>query len=85
MHRTQPPGDYPRPDPVHPFPLPPVERLIRLGEVLSMTGESRTQCYAHVSTGLHPAPRKDGRASLWVLSEVQAYVTQKIARLPRKS
>lgn len=68
-----------------PYAHAPGERLIRLPELLSITGESRTQCYENISTGLHPAPRKDGRASLWVMSEVQAYVAQKIARLPRKA
>ena len=62
----------------------PGERLIRLPELLSITGESRTQCYENIGSGLHPAPRKDGRASLWVLSEVSQYIAQKIARLPRK-
>ena len=63
---------------------PPVERLIRLNEVLTYTGEARTTCYDNIAAGTHPAPLKDGRASLWKLSEVHAYVAQKIARLPRK-
>jgi predicted DNA-binding transcriptional regulator AlpA len=62
----------------------PVERLIRLNEVLTYTGEARTTCYDNIASGIHPAPLKDGRASLWKLSEVHAYVEQKIARLPRK-
>ena len=62
----------------------PVERLIRLNEVLTYTGEARTTCYDNIAAGIHPAPLKDGRASLWKLSEVHAYVAQKIARLPRK-
>ena len=70
---------------INPHAPAPVERFVRLPELLSITGESRTQCYENISSGLHPAPRKDGRASLWVMSEVQAYVAQKIARLPRKA
>ena len=62
----------------------PLERLIRIGEVLTYTGEARTTCYDNIAAGIHPAPLKDGRASLWKLSEVHAYVAQKIARLPRK-
>lgn len=60
------------------------ERLIRINEVMAMTGESRTACYDNIAAGIHPKPLKDGRASLFRLSEVQAYVAQKIARLPRK-
>jgi predicted DNA-binding transcriptional regulator AlpA len=62
----------------------PGERLIRLAETLSMTGESRSTCYENIAAGIHPAPLKDGRASLWRLSEIDGYVRQKIARLPRK-
>jgi predicted DNA-binding transcriptional regulator AlpA len=84
MHQTNPPGTAPHDTPANPQASTVVERFVRLPELLSITGESRTQCYENISTGLHPAPRKDGRASLWVMSEVQAYVAQKIARLPRK-
>ena len=61
------------------------ERLIRLPEVIVITGLSRTQVYEKVNTGELPAPIKDGRSSRWVLSEVQAYVANKIATLPRKA
>lgn len=84
MHPSNPPKSAAHAATLTPYARPPGERLIRLPELLSITGESRTQCYENISTGLHPAPRKDGRASLWVMSEVQAYVAQKIARLPRK-
>ncbi|MFZ2648560.1 MAG: hypothetical protein WA210_00510 [Burkholderiaceae bacterium] len=73
---------------VKPYELTPGERLIHLSEVLSITGESRTSAYenmAHPDPELrHPLPIKDGRSSLFLLSEVQAYTAKKIARLPRK-
>lgn len=84
MHPSQPPESATHAATLTTYAHAPGERLIRLPELLSITGESRTQCYENISTGLHPAPRKDGRASLWVLSEVHEYVAQKIARLPRK-
>lgn len=84
MRHSQPPETATHAAPTNPLTFVPSERLIRLPEVLSMTGEARTTCYDAIATGTHPAPLKDGRASLWRLSEVQAYVAQKIARLPRK-
>jgi predicted DNA-binding transcriptional regulator AlpA len=84
MRHTKPPEAATHAATVAPYPPAPGERLIRLPELLATTGESRTQCYENIASGLHPAPRKDGRASLWVASEVQAYVAAKIARLPRK-
>lgn len=77
----------------HPAPacaqeLAPGERLIRLSEVLAITGESKTTAYENMASpdpeSRHPLPIKDGRASLFVLSEVHAYIAGKIARLPRK-
>jgi predicted DNA-binding transcriptional regulator AlpA len=85
MHQPQPPESAAHASIIDPKTHAPEERMIRLPEVLSMTGESRTQCYENIKTGLHPAPRKDGRASLWVLSEMRAYVVLKISRLPCKA
>ncbi len=74
---------------VKPYELTPDERLVKLPEVLSLTGESKTSAYenmAHPDPELrHPLPIKDGRAALFLLSEVRAYVAKKIARLPRKA
>ncbi len=66
-------------------PAAPIERLIRLPEVLVLTGMSRTQVYEKISAGELPAPIKDGRSSRWVLSEVQTYIARKVATLPRKA
>ena len=61
-----------------------VNRLIRLPEVMAVTGKAKTQIYAGVRTGSFPAPVKDGSLSLWVQSEVQAWVNDRIANAPRK-
>ena len=84
MHRSNPPETAIVTAPAPFQGAPSGERLIRLAECLSMTGEARTTCYDNIATGIHPAPLKDGRSSLWKLSEMQDYVAQKIARLPRK-
>lgn len=60
------------------------ERLIRIQECLSMTGEARTTCHENIAAGLHPVPFKDGRTSVWLLSEMKTYLEQKVARMSRK-
>ena len=45
--------------------------LIRLKEVLSICGKSRSSVYASIKSGNFPAPIKvGGRSSAWVKSEV---------------
>ena len=61
------------------------ERLIRLPELLSITGLSRTQAYEKIAAGELTPPIKDGRSSFWPFSEVQAYVVHKIATAKRKA
>ena len=61
-----------------------VNKLIRIAEVMQVTGKARTQLYAAVKTGNFPAPIKDGTASLWVESEVQSWIADRIANAPRK-
>lgn len=50
------------------------QRLIRIKEVLHAIGLGRTTLYALVKTGEFPAPRRVGKLSLWVDSEVQAWI-----------
>ena len=60
------------------------ERLIDLQEYMAIVGEGRSVAYQLMAAGIAPAPIKVGRSSRWVLSEVRAYVAQKIATAPRK-
>ena len=47
------------------------ERFIRLGEVLTTCGKSRSSVYAGIKEGTFPAPVKlQGRSSAWLRSEV---------------
>jgi prophage regulatory protein len=48
--------------------------LLRLSQVRAATGLGRTTTYALIARGLHPAPLKIGRSSLWVSSEIDAWV-----------
>ena len=61
------------------------EALIRFDRYSALTGETKTVAYAKMAAGVAPKPLKDGRASVWRLSEVRAYVARKIATLPRKA
>jgi len=53
----------------------PVDRLIRLPEVLSLTGFSKSLLYQLVRSGQFPKPHKVGRAALWKLSEVNRFIS----------
>lgn len=51
------------------------ERLIRLPEVLGLVGLGKTTIYTLMKDGEFPQPRKVRHASLWVESEIQAWIT----------
>jgi prophage regulatory protein len=50
------------------------ERLIRLPQVLDMIGLGKTMLYKMMKTGEFPQPRKIRHLSVWVESEVQAWI-----------
>lgn len=55
-------------------------RLIRLKEVMALSGLSRAGIYRHIQDGTFPTPVKiGGRASAWVSDEVQQWIAQRIA------
>lgn len=53
------------------YPAP--ERLLRLSEVLFLTGLPRSTLYYQIQKGRFPAPRRKG-GSLWRFSEVERYL-----------
>lgn len=55
-----------------------VERLVRLPEVLRMTGRSRTTTLDDVKAGTFPQPIKIGRATMWVEAEIQGWIAERI-------
>jgi predicted DNA-binding transcriptional regulator AlpA len=54
------------------YPTP--ERLLRLSEVLFLTGKPRSTLYYLIQKGRFPRPQKKGRISLWRFSEVERYL-----------
>lgn len=54
-------------------------RLIQRPEVERRTGLARTTIYDLIRAGRFPRPTKVGRASLWVESEVEAWVLDRVA------
>lgn len=54
------------------------EVLLRLPQVLAMTGRGRTSTLDDVKSGSFPKPVKIGSASFWVCSEVQAWIADRI-------
>ena len=58
----------------HQLSYPAPERLLRLSEVLFLTGKPRSTLYYLIQKGRFPRPQKRGRVSLWKLSEVERYL-----------
>lgn len=60
-------------------PSAPRERLLRIAEVIAMTGISQSQIYRRVAAGEFPKPvRIFGKSVAWVESEVQAWINDTI-------
>ncbi len=54
-------------------------RLIRLAEVMHKTGLSKTSIYAMIRAGGFPGTVHVGTASFWVESEVDQWISDRIA------
>lgn len=57
----------------------PQRRLVRLPEVMKMTGIGKTAIYGRIKEHTFPEPVKLGRASTWVEAEVQQWVDEQVA------
>ncbi|AWM81721.1 transcriptional regulator [Gammaproteobacteria bacterium ESL0073] len=55
-------------------------RLIRLKEVIQLTGLSRTTIYHYINIGTFPKHTKFGKSSLWDYSEVQQWINEQLAK-----
>lgn len=63
-----------------PIAIPTGPALLRLPDVLARVGLSRSDLYRRISERTFPAPLKLGpRASAWVSTDVEAWVSAKIA------
>lgn len=60
-----------------------IERLIRLNEGLQITGLSKSGWYVKIEAGEIPEPIREGRRSLWMLSDIVAYVRHRAETAPR--
>lgn len=54
------------------------EKLIRLPRVLELTGRGRTATLDDVRAGAFPQPIKLGAATVWLESEVQAWIAERV-------
>jgi prophage regulatory protein len=59
-------------------PAPPAERLLRLPLVLELTARGRTATLDDVKAGRFPKPIKVGAASMWLQSEVHAWIAARV-------
>lgn len=53
-------------------------RLIRLPEVMALTGMSRSWIYQRIHEEAFPSPIKLGRASCWDVNSVRAFLDEQI-------
>jgi prophage regulatory protein len=61
--------------------LPATSRLMRLKEVIQVTGMSRSSIYCRINEGKFPAAVSLGERSVaWVEEEVQGWITSKIRK-----
>lgn len=60
-----------------------LEELATLTRTSEITGCSRTRIYVEIKAGRFPRPIKYAGRSLWIMSEVQAWIRRQIAECPR--
>jgi prophage regulatory protein len=65
--------------------LAPQAQFLRLKEVIARIGLRSTTIYHYVSLGAFPKPRKFGRSSLWVTSEVNDWIAKRAAGVPMET
>lgn len=54
-------------------------RLLRIDRVLDLVPIGRSSLYRYVEEGSFPAPIKQGGVSLWVNTEIQAWLRDRLA------
>ena len=55
------------------------ERFLRLPEVMKTVGFRRTAIYDKITRGEFPAPIKLGNVSVWLASEVNGWIAERVA------
>jgi len=55
------------------------ERFLRLPEVMETVGFRRTAIYDKITRGEFPAPVKLGNVSVWLASEVNGWIADRVA------
>jgi len=59
------------------------EQFLTLRQVLSRTAHSKTAFYEAIAAGTYPPPRKRGRQSLWLRSEIEAAMQAEVESMGR--
>lgn len=61
------------------------KRLIRLTEVMNLTGLCRASVYNYIKAGIFPPPAKFGKSSLWEYNEIQQWISDRITERDSKT
>lgn len=59
-----------------------MEKFLRLPKVIEISGRSRSEIYRAMEKGDFPLARKDGSKTVWLASELDAWVRSRAAILP---
>ena len=63
-----------------------MERLIRLPEILQITGLARSTIYKKLSEGRFPRPvNLGGRAVAWLSSDIENWINERVAERDRQA
>lgn len=57
--------------------------FLTLAQVLARTAHSKTAFYDAIKAGTYPAPRKRGRQSLWLASEIDAAMAAELQKMEK--
>jgi len=62
-----------------------LQKLIKLPEVINLTGKSRSSIYAAMNQGTFPAPRKIGpRAIAWTTESIRIWQESCVSSIDKK-
>jgi prophage regulatory protein len=62
-----------------------IDRFIRLPEVIKAVGLCKPTIYVKISAGEFPEPIKLGRVSVWLQSEISAWIDERVSEYRKAS
>lgn len=57
-------------------------KRLRLPQVMEKTGWKKTAIYKYINAGQFPKPKKDGRISYWLSTEIDEWILKRSQTAP---